>query len=220
MPAPTPRRLPAARRRELVITAAQEAFANHGYEGTSTDTVARLAGVSQGYIVRLFGTKKALFQHVVAASLDHVRAALRPTPDSGPTANPASARTRQVLGRAYLRAIAEKPATLLVLLRLISSGTDPDLARLARETLSSLHRSLRDDAGLGPGDAARFLANGLLTSALAATATRPEDDDPDLRELLEHTVEDNVDAYSRLLARTPSTTTAARRGPTRPPAPR
>ena len=48
----------AEERRELVLTAATRAFARGGFAGTSTDTIAREAGVSQPYVVRIFGTKQ------------------------------------------------------------------------------------------------------------------------------------------------------------------
>ena len=48
-------RMNADDRRELVLAAATRAFARSGYAGTSTDAVAREAGVSQPYVVRLYG---------------------------------------------------------------------------------------------------------------------------------------------------------------------
>ena len=41
-------------------------FAEQGYEGTSTEDIARRAGISQPYLFRLFGTKKELFRASVA----------------------------------------------------------------------------------------------------------------------------------------------------------
>ena len=58
--APTTRRSAEERRREIVEIAISH-FAQHGYNGTSTDQVAREAGISQPYLFRLFGTKRELF---------------------------------------------------------------------------------------------------------------------------------------------------------------
>src|SRR6202044_2654755 len=63
--ATTRQRMPAAERRELVLDAATLEFAEHGMAGTSTEDVARLAGISQPYLFRLFPTKKALFLELV-----------------------------------------------------------------------------------------------------------------------------------------------------------
>ena len=48
-------------RREAVLEAARHEFAQHGLHGASTDAIARRAGISQPYLFRLFGSKKALF---------------------------------------------------------------------------------------------------------------------------------------------------------------
>ena len=48
-------------RREEILDAACEEFAQTGLHGTSTDAIARRAGISQPYLFRLFGTKKELF---------------------------------------------------------------------------------------------------------------------------------------------------------------
>jgi AcrR family transcriptional regulator len=55
----------AAERREMVLEAAITEFAPHGLAGTSTEDVARRAGISQPYLFRLFPTKKALFLALV-----------------------------------------------------------------------------------------------------------------------------------------------------------
>ena len=51
----------AAERRGEIIEIAIEHFALKGYNGTSTDVVAREAGISQPYLFRLFHTKRELF---------------------------------------------------------------------------------------------------------------------------------------------------------------
>src|ERR1700758_4409222 len=52
----------AAARRDDVLDAALVEFAERGYEGASTEDIARRAGISQPYLFRLFGTKKELFK--------------------------------------------------------------------------------------------------------------------------------------------------------------
>ena len=69
--APTTRRSAEERRRELVEIAISH-FAQHGYNGTSTDQVAREAGISQPYLFRLFGTKRELFLACHAAMHDWI----------------------------------------------------------------------------------------------------------------------------------------------------
>src|SRR5262245_47217135 len=58
-------RMSAEERREMVLEAAVAEFALHGMAGTSTEDVARRAGISQPYLFRLFPTKKGLFLALV-----------------------------------------------------------------------------------------------------------------------------------------------------------
>src|SRR5436309_15491383 len=56
-------------RREEILDAALEEFAERGYHGASTEDIARRAGISQPYVFRLFGTKKELFRAVAVRCL-------------------------------------------------------------------------------------------------------------------------------------------------------
>src|ERR1700683_1174423 len=72
-PAERRQRMPAAERRELVLEGAVAGFAGGGLAGTSTEDVARRAGISQPYLFRLFPTKKALFVALVERCFQRVR---------------------------------------------------------------------------------------------------------------------------------------------------
>src|SRR6476660_5837281 len=78
------RRMTAAQREQQLLRAAVTAFAQGGYTGTTTDQVARIAGVSQPYVLRLFGSKQALFlaayQHAGSRIQDAFRAAATTLP--------------------------------------------------------------------------------------------------------------------------------------------
>src|SRR5437868_12716756 len=62
----TTTRMSQGERREEILEAALDEFADHGYHGGSTEGIARRAGISQPYVFRLFGTKQELFKAVVA----------------------------------------------------------------------------------------------------------------------------------------------------------
>src|SRR5215216_3547840 len=51
----------AEERREEIVAISIEQFALNGYKGTSTEAIARKAGISQPYLFRLFKTKRDLF---------------------------------------------------------------------------------------------------------------------------------------------------------------
>ena len=59
-------------RREQIVAAALAVFGARGYEGTTTDDVARTAGVSQPYVVRLFRSKENLFLAAMKSALDEL----------------------------------------------------------------------------------------------------------------------------------------------------
>src|SRR3954453_16442191 len=84
MNSPTTPRMSADDRRELGIAAATRAFARTGYAATSPDAVAKEAGVSQPYVVRIFGTKLDLFLEVLERACARVREAFEEVLDQAP----------------------------------------------------------------------------------------------------------------------------------------
>ncbi len=65
--ATTRKRVPAAERREALISAAVHEFAGSGLHGTPVDRIARCVGVAQPYVFSLFAGKRELF----LAAIDH-----------------------------------------------------------------------------------------------------------------------------------------------------
>src|SRR3954464_2291852 len=74
--APIPR-MKAEDRRELIIESATAVFGDYGYFGTTTDQIAKTAGVSQPYVVRMFGTKERLFLEVIERALSFILTTFR-----------------------------------------------------------------------------------------------------------------------------------------------
>ncbi|HEX4865705.1 MAG TPA: helix-turn-helix domain-containing protein, partial [Acidimicrobiales bacterium] len=64
-------RADARRNRELILAAADKAFAEEGL-GVPVDEIARRAGVGAGTLYRHFPTKEALFEAVLVAHLDGI----------------------------------------------------------------------------------------------------------------------------------------------------
>ncbi len=63
----TPVRLTSDQRRESILEAATVVFGERGYHGATTDAIASAAGISQAYVVRMFGSKEELFIAAAAA---------------------------------------------------------------------------------------------------------------------------------------------------------
>jgi len=79
---PVPR---SERNRSRILTAAQTAFLSAGYEQTSMDVVAGVAGVSKQTVYAHFGSKEALFIAMTDAMIDAAVAAQSvAAPDPGP----------------------------------------------------------------------------------------------------------------------------------------
>jgi AcrR family transcriptional regulator len=69
-------RLPAAERREAILRAAAQVFADSGYRGAKVSDIAERVGVTEPVIFQNFGSKAALFAVVVERAAIEVRASL------------------------------------------------------------------------------------------------------------------------------------------------
>lgn len=149
----------ADQRREQILAAALTAFAAGGYTGTTTDQVAREAGVSQPYVVRLFGGKQQLFAEVYSRASHRVvdtLAEVSPGPES-----------KREMGEAYIGLLADRNL-LRLLLHGFAAGSEPEIGRLARWTLSEAFRLYLERTGEGPDEARVFVAHGMLINVLLA----------------------------------------------------
>ncbi len=156
--APVAQRMTGAARRDQILAAARTVFAARGYTA-STDEVARAAGVSQPYVVRLFGSKRELFVETYRQASDQVLTALRsvePGPDAG-----------RLMGDAYVGLLADRELLLLLMHGFIA-GTDDEVGRIARHTLGEAFRLFRDASGADEDEARRFVAQGMLINVLLA----------------------------------------------------
>jgi AcrR family transcriptional regulator len=66
------RRVPAAERRDALISAAVHEFAQTGLHGTPVDRIARRVGVAQPYVFSLFANKRELFLAAVERGFERV----------------------------------------------------------------------------------------------------------------------------------------------------
>src|SRR5918993_1402289 len=87
----------AEERREEILEVAVRHFAIGGLHGTSTEAIAREAGISQPYLFRLFHTKKELFLACVDRADGKVSEVFRRA-----AANAPEGERLQAMGRAYI----------------------------------------------------------------------------------------------------------------------
>jgi AcrR family transcriptional regulator len=159
---PTAVRMHADERREQVLTAAMAVFAGDGYEGTSTEDVARAAGISQPYLFRLFDTKKALFIAVVERGFGSVGQAFRRAAD-GLHGEPAL----EAMGEAYQHMLANRDL-LLMQLHAYAACEDPDIRVVTRRVFAELWRLVAETSGLPEERVVLFFAKGMLLNVIAA----------------------------------------------------
>src|SRR3954447_26002496 len=179
--APTRTRMSADDRRELVLAAATRAFSRGGYAGTSTDAVAKEAGVSQPYVVRIFGTKLALFLEVLERSCDRIRAAFEAVLADGPF-DPDSDDDWSRLGLAYTELLRARDL-LMVMMHGVAGADVPEIAGCSGEGMSRIFATVRS-TGCTDEKAQEFIAQGMLLNVmLSMRATEHLDDDPDLAAL-------------------------------------
>ncbi|MCS5733049.1 TetR/AcrR family transcriptional regulator [Herbiconiux daphne] len=200
-------RMPADERRALIIDAATTVFGDAGYAGATTDMVARAAGVSQPYVVRMFGTKERLFLEVLHRALERLLASFR----EAIAADPAVPLERR-LGLAYFELTTDR-GILLSLMHAFALGADPVIGPAARCGFLDVYRLLRDEAGMTAAQATDFLAGGMLANVVLGVRMLDDyDTDPTVRELMQSVFPEKLDIIrsSHPALRAPAASRAAR----------
>ena len=153
-PTASPPRSGARRSSQIAI----EHFALGGYNGTSTEAIAREAGISQPYLFRLFKTKRDLF----LACHDALHERIRATFERRRRRRAARASALEAMGDAYIGAARGPPRAALpdAELRRLLGPRDPG-ARARRATASSSSSS-RALSGAEPDDVWQFFSHGML----------------------------------------------------------
>lgn len=155
-------------RRTEVTAAAAELFAHDGYAGTSTDAVARAAGVSQPYVIRLFGGKRGLFVAVIAAAFDELSEVLIGLPR-----RPAPAAREDVL-RDVIDAVGERRDLVLVLLQAVAAAAGDEAIREAlQDRIRAAHKTVWAAAG-GDTDRVRVFFGQLALLGTVTAVDVPE----------------------------------------------
>jgi len=156
-------RMPAEERRTLILAAATKAFAEGGYAGTSTDAVAKVAGVSQPYVVRMFGTKLELFLAVYTNACDRIAAAFRAVLDERPF-DPESEEDKERMAQAYTDLLADSDF-LHVLMHGFSASAVPEIGVASRAGMGRIFTTLRDTRW-SDEEVRDFIAYGMLLNIL------------------------------------------------------
>jgi len=159
------------RRAELIEVALSE-FSTTGLHGTSTEVIARRAGISHAYLFRLFGTKKDLFLACAKTCFERIRATFEEAA-VGPTAE---ARLES-MGHAYIEMLRDREL-LLAQMQLYAACADPEIRAVVRAGFESLREEVARLSGSADGERLYvFFAQGMLLN-VAASMDFPELGDP------------------------------------------
>ncbi len=149
-------------RRSQVLRIAAGEFADHGLHGASTEHIARSAEITQAYIFRMFGTKKALFLEVMVGAFDRMTAGMRDA--AGPETG-LDALSR--MGSQYNEMLADRTSLLLQLQGFAACG-DPEVREAVRASFGRMWQMVAEITDLDPVTVKAFLAFGMLLNNGAA----------------------------------------------------
>lgn len=146
----------------MVLAAATVEFARGGLAGTSTETIAARAGISQPYLFRLFPTKKDLFITVVRDTFARTvtcfeQAAGDLTGQEALTA----------MGEAYGELLADR-TYLLAQMQAYASCEDDDVRAVTQRGFGNLWTTIERISGASDDELTAFFAHGMLVNVAAA----------------------------------------------------
>jgi len=150
-------------RRDEILDAAFDVFAERGLHGASTEEIARRAGISQPYVFRLFGTKKALYQAVVARCFRQtlemfMRAA------EGKRGKEAL----EAIGAAYEELLRSNRTYLRAQMQAYAACDDAEVCAVVQGGFGDLVSYVERVSGMDHLLISRFFAHGMLMNVLAS----------------------------------------------------
>src|SRR5919204_2314093 len=160
--ATTTERKTAQERRDEIIAAAFLEFAQKGLQGTSTDAIARRAGVSQPYLFRLFGTKKELF---IAALNRCYRVTLETFMRAAEGKRGQEA--LDAMGHAYRELLGDRQKLLMQLQGHVACD-DPEICDVVRRGFGEIVEYVERVSGAEPERIRDFMAMGMLLNVISA----------------------------------------------------
>src|SRR3954454_23688269 len=146
-------------RREEIVAIAFRQFGEGGYYGTSTEAIAREAGISQPYLFRLFRTKRELFLACVDLCYGGVAEVFAATAKDAED-------PLEAMGHAYGEQLLPDRHSLMFQMQSHATG-DPDITAYVREGFSGLRDTVASLAGVPVEQTWNFFATGMLLNVTA-----------------------------------------------------
>jgi AcrR family transcriptional regulator len=147
----------AEERREEITAIAVRHFAEGGYHGTSTDAIAREAGISQPYLFRLFRTKRELFMACVDRCYATVGNIFRTASEDG----------LKSMGPAYRERLLADRHMLLFQMQAYATN-EPVIREHVRAGFGELVRLVAEIGDVPLEETWDFFAHGMLLNVVTA----------------------------------------------------
>src|SRR4051812_38492710 len=147
----------AEERREEILEVALRHFAIGGLHGTSTEAIAREAGISQPYLFRLFHTKRELF----VACVDRADAKVSEVFRRAAAAAPEGERLK-AMGQAYGDELLPDRHAVLMQMQGYVATSDPVIQAHVRENFGRLVAEVTELSGADEALVWGFFAQGML----------------------------------------------------------
>ena len=157
----------AEERRDSILDAALIEFAERGLHGTSTEDVAKRAGISQPYVFRLFGSKKKLFAEACARCMRELREEMEAAA-GGLTGEDAL----EAMGKAYRQILEADPHRLQLQMHMYAASQEPEIREAARSGFGDLYTTFERVTGADAERLTRFFAVGMLINVIASMQLR------------------------------------------------
>lgn len=156
------KRRSAEERREEIVGIAIRHFGMTGYHATSTEAIARDAGISQPYLFRLFKTKRDLFIACLQASDERILGTFRDAAAGVPREEAISA-----MGTAYVELLADTSA-LLFQMQSYAATADPVIREHVRDGYGRIVQEVTTLSGAAPEEVWQFFSHGMLLNVIAS----------------------------------------------------
>ena len=162
-----------AERREEILDAALDEFAEHGYHGGSTEGIARRAGISQPYVFRLFGTKQELFKAVVARCFRETLEMFQRAAEGK-----RGKEALDAMGNAYVERLLTDRKRLQLQMQAYAACDDPEICAVVRAGYGDLVAYVERVSALEPHIVSMFFAQGMLLNVFASMGLTAESPEP------------------------------------------
>ncbi|MBV8065007.1 MAG: TetR/AcrR family transcriptional regulator [Actinobacteria bacterium] len=172
-------RLSAEERRDDVLDAALIEFAERGLAGTSTEDIARRAGISQPYLFRLFGTKKELFKATVSRCFRETLEMFQRAAEGK-----RGEEALHAIGEAYVAQLEADRTWLRAQMQAYAAADDPEIRAVVRAGYGDLIAYVRRVSDADWPQMWQFFSTGMMLNVLASMQVT-DDPEPWMQELLD-----------------------------------